>query len=55
MVDEDQPQRQPAEQVEPQLALADGGQRDGRRGAGFAAAVCLAAGLAVPAIVDPVT
>ena len=34
MVDEDQPQRQPAKQVEPQFALAGRRQRDGGRGGG---------------------
>ncbi|MGY4457166.1 hypothetical protein ACVWYI_001126 [Bradyrhizobium sp. LB13.1] len=32
MVDEDQPQREAAEQIEPELALADGRQRNSRRG-----------------------
>jgi hypothetical protein len=31
MVDEDQPQRQPAKQIEPQLALGAGGKRIDRR------------------------
>ncbi len=32
MIDEDQPQRQPAKQIEPQFALAGRRQRDRRRG-----------------------
>ncbi len=32
MVDEDQPQREPAKQIEPQFALAGHGQRNRRRG-----------------------